>query len=210
MPDGGDSRDRVEYAHRRRMSQAVADRVEDFFHVADKPWHVVGFQSVSRVLPVIALIVEHEVETIRKQAPKRHIRVDGEAVAVAQDQTRTFGVAVPTNADGGSVSHREIECLVWRGDDQGHCESFLLNPYEGWPRATPVRPESTVRRLRRASGSGCRRGGLGGNEGGVVSGVFNLESSDVEASVIRAKSTADRRAAAVIEPTTKSLLFEAL
>lgn len=49
---------------------------------------------------------------------------------------------------------------------------------------------------------------MGGNESGIVSGVFNL--ADVEASVIRTKSTVVPRAAAVIEPTTKSSLFEVL
>jgi len=85
----------------------------------------VGFRSVSRILPVIALVVENDVEAIREQAPKGHIRVDGKAVAVAQNQASTFGIAVPTNPDGRSVSHCEIEHLMRRRDDQSHCKPFL-------------------------------------------------------------------------------------
>jgi hypothetical protein len=83
--------------------------VEDFFHVAYKPRHVVRFRLVSRVLPVVALIVEDEVEAIGQQAPERHIRVDGEAVAVAQDQTGTLGIAMPTDPNGRPVCHRQFE-----------------------------------------------------------------------------------------------------
>src|SRR5208283_5320287 len=102
------------------------------FHVADEIRHVVGFQSVSQILPVITLVVENNVETIREQAPKGHIRVDGKAVAVAQNQASTFGIAVPTNTDGRSVSHCEIEHLMRRGDDQSHCKPFLGYFCEGY------------------------------------------------------------------------------
>ena len=58
---------------------------------------------------MIALIVHEHFEIAGEQPPKRKISIDGEAVAVRQDQSRTVRVAMPAHAHDRTVCHREIQ-----------------------------------------------------------------------------------------------------
>jgi hypothetical protein len=74
-----------------------------------------------RVLSVVADVKGDDLEPLAERAPERVIAVDGEAVAVRDDEADA-GVQAPVTADAddGAVTHDGVEGLVRSGNSNVH------------------------------------------------------------------------------------------
>ena len=109
--------------HRTPMSTAEPMN-QDYPHMARDMETV--FQGVSdrlggRIAPVVAHVEHDHVEALAERAPERQVAVDGETVAMAEQQAhRRVHVTVAADADDRPVLHREVELLDCFGNLHRH------------------------------------------------------------------------------------------
>ena len=72
------------------------------------------------VLAVVAEVEDDDVVGGQEMLPVRQIAVDGEAVAVAEEQAHAVGPAVPPHLDPGSILQRDLEGLMGSRHFQTH------------------------------------------------------------------------------------------
>ena len=94
----------VEDPHRGFLTVETLHRFEDAVVVAGKGVDDVGLQGTDLVPAVVPEVVDDQVVVGRQQRPERVVEVDGEAVAVAQDEAGSRRIPVaPQDDDGGGV-----------------------------------------------------------------------------------------------------------
>jgi hypothetical protein len=66
-------------------------------------------ETVKRILPMVAKIKQDQFVLLAQSPPEGKVAVDGKAVAVAQSEPRTGGIAVLPYPDDGTVVHRKFD-----------------------------------------------------------------------------------------------------
>jgi hypothetical protein len=132
----------VEHPGGRLFAEPVPHAVDHVVHVGYEIRHIVmGDVVMTRVVSVIALIVEHHIVAVGQQSPERIIGIDRKTVAMGEDQSRALNVAMAADADDSTVFHGEVEnfmrggnCKICHGkivgdqDSHGNCRG---NPDRG-------------------------------------------------------------------------------
>src|ERR1700682_162277 len=87
--------------------------MKDVFEVADEGRPVVMVEAMGRVAAVIAKVEQNQLVALAQRSPERQIAVDCQAVAVAQRQPRSAGIAVLADADYRPIVHRGVDRSEW-------------------------------------------------------------------------------------------------
>jgi hypothetical protein len=77
---------------------------------------------------MIAGIEEDEIEPIQQQAPEWQIGIDRQPIAVAEDQSRTGRIAVPSEHDHGTVAHTKLNGSARRRHLEIRCAHIRSQP----------------------------------------------------------------------------------
>ena len=96
-------REGVEDAGPRLFAEMLADGAKDPVVVPGKSRHVVIPGVTPRVAPVVAQVVENEVEPAREQRPEGIVQVGRQPVAVAEHEPGACRIAVAAQDDGGII-----------------------------------------------------------------------------------------------------------
>lgn len=89
----------------RLRPEVPVDRANDTEVVPDHHWHVVSGEVAERVSTVVAKVIDDNIESLEQQGPERKVRINGEAIAMAQDQP--LSVRVPEAAHENDPVIRE-------------------------------------------------------------------------------------------------------
>ena len=93
----------MEDAHRRFGAEFPGNRRVDACCIARHLGNRMPVLQMSFAAPVIALVVQEQVEVAEQMAPERIVAIHCEAVAVAQDEPRTTLPAISSYRNPGTV-----------------------------------------------------------------------------------------------------------
>ena len=92
-------------------AQAFAHAQIDSLQIAGEQGVVVPVATGARIVAVIAEVEHDELEAVPQRPPERQISIDGEAIAVADEEPHAIGFAVLADANRGAVIHDQLEAL---------------------------------------------------------------------------------------------------
>ena len=117
----------MENANLRFLAEMLVDLLEDSVMVADQSRHAVIFQIADCIPTVVSQVVDDEVEVLGQVRPERIVEVDGQTIAVAEDQSNPIGVAVAAKQNRRLGTHIDFvnsqrfgdapDCILLRHDD---------------------------------------------------------------------------------------------
>ena len=76
--------------------------------VANESCHVVTLRPADRIPTVVSQVEDDQVEIVGQQRPERIVEIDGETVAVAQNQPRAGRIPVTPQDDDRVIVHADV------------------------------------------------------------------------------------------------------
>lgn len=95
----------MEYADLCFRAEVLSDLFEDAVVVCDQRRNAVIFQVAHRIPPVGSQVVHDEIEVLGKQRSERIVEVDGQAIAVAENEPGSVGIAMAAKQYRRPIAH---------------------------------------------------------------------------------------------------------
>ena len=89
--------------------------------VADEVGPIMALMAMKRILAMVADIKQDNVVLRAQELPKGQIRIYGKAIAVAQCNPRTIGIAVASQPNDRAIDHFQVDDGVRFGNRQYRC-----------------------------------------------------------------------------------------
>jgi len=136
----------MKYADSRLLPEMAVDRLKKPVVVTNQRRNVLLSQIADGIPTMVPEVIDDQVEFIGQERPKRVVEINGQSVAVAQNESRTRRVSVASQRDRGDIVHADITSR----DRFGYLPGF--SQVGGFPKKSPLDQGKAKQRL----GSGVR------------------------------------------------------
>ena len=103
-----ESRNGMVHADSRLIPVVLVDRLENLVVVLNQGGNRMASERPNGIPAVISQVVDDQVEIVRQQRPEGNIQINGEAVAVAQNEPRACGISMTPQRNHGVVVHAHV------------------------------------------------------------------------------------------------------
>ena len=131
----------MKYADSRLRPEMCVNRLKKTVVVTNQRRNVLLSQIADGIPTMVSEVIDDQVEIIGQERPKRVVEINGQSVAVAQNEPRTRRVTVASQRDRGDVVHPDITSRERFGYLPG------VSQVGGFPKKSPLDQGKAKQRL---------------------------------------------------------------
>ena len=98
----------MKYAYFRLLPVASIDRVDKTVMITNQRRNVLLSKRSGGIPAVVSEIVDDQIKFVGQERPERVVEIDGQPVAVAQNESRSRRISVASQGDDGGIIDADV------------------------------------------------------------------------------------------------------